>query len=105
MLIPYGDYEYTVTIHNAHLTTAREIHFTFSQRGYKIVDLSNPTVLDDEHCTFTISQQQTSTFFGDEPIEIQPNIVDGNGKRIPLEVKTIATAKQLLERIIGGANG
>ena len=105
MIIPYGDYSFTVTIHNAHLTAAREIHLTFSQRGYNIVDLAKPTVLDDEHCTFFISQQQTGTFFGEEPVEVQPNIVDGNGKRIPLEVKTIATAKQLLERIIGGSNG
>ena len=103
-IIPYGDYSFTVTIHNAHLTT-QWIHLTFSQRGYKIVDLTEPTVLDDEHCVFKITQRQTSVFNNDDEVEIQPNLILANGDRKPLVAKKCATGKQLYKRIIGEQNG
>ena len=105
MVIPYGDYVFTVTIRNAHLSTVQSFHLTFSQRGYQIVDLTDFTVVDDEHCTFSISQEQTSKFFGGEPISVQPNIILADGNRKPLAPKEIETAEQLLQEIIGGGNG
>ena len=95
----WSDAEFTLTIPEADLTAADEIHVTIAQ-GRHVVDIDTPTVLGAHEMQVQLTQQQTSGFALSAAAEMQVNFMVG-GIRRNTDIVTVPVLGNLLEKVIG----
>lgn len=87
----------TFYVKNALFLSATSIVISFKQREYKL-EKSDVTVVDDEHVSVTLTQEETGKFIAGE-VKAQINWID-SGKRAMTRIVSFTVEDNLKDEIL-----